>query len=172
MEKASKRAAPVVEESTVGETAGMEIPTPSPIMPVRMKIVERALTPTPAPIVERTPTPAPAKPKAVEPRAAEPKIVDTSAASATEKVERIKVVPAIGQGFRLPTVDMLDEPGGDVPVVDEEQLKLTAQMLEKTLSDYGVSGKVEEIHPGPTVTTFRSLARRGDQGLQGRRARR
>ncbi len=152
VEKASKRAAPI-EASTVAETAGMEIPTPSPIMPVRVKIVERAPTPTPTPIVVDE-SPAPAKPRAVEPKAVEPKIVDTSAASATEKVERIKVVPAIGQGFRLPTVDMLDEPGGDVPAVDEEQLKLTAQMLEKTLSDYGVSGKVEEIHPGPTVTTF------------------
>jgi S-DNA-T family DNA segregation ATPase FtsK/SpoIIIE len=30
----------------------------------------------------------------------------------------------------------------------------TAVQLEKTLADYGVSGKVEEIHPGPTVTTF------------------
>jgi S-DNA-T family DNA segregation ATPase FtsK/SpoIIIE len=39
-------------------------------------------------------------------------------------------------------------------VIDESQLKATAQLLEKTLADYGVSGKVEEIHPGPTVTTF------------------
>ena len=158
VEKATKRAAPI-EVSTVAETAGVEIPTPSPIAPVRVKIVERAPTPTPAPIVEQEEEegkPAPAKPRAAaEPKpAAEPKIVDTSAASATEKVERIKVVPAVGQGFRLPPIDMLDEPPSDIPLVDEEQLKLTAQMLEKTLSDYGVSGKVEEIHPGPTVTTF------------------
>ncbi len=38
--------------------------------------------------------------------------------------------------------------------LDADQLKATAQLLEKTLADYGVSGKVEEIHPGPTVTTF------------------
>jgi S-DNA-T family DNA segregation ATPase FtsK/SpoIIIE len=154
VEKVSKRAAAIVEASTVAETAGVEIPTPSPVAPVRAKVVEKTPPPAriaaPAPIEEEKP--APAKPKAVAP--AEPKIVDTSAASATEKVERIKVVPAVGQGFRLPPIEMLDEPGGDVPLVDEEQLKLTAQMLEKTLSDYGVSGKVEEIHPGPTVTTF------------------
>ena len=150
VEKVSKRAAPIVEESTVAETAGAEIPTPSPIAPVRAKVIEK--TPPPARIAIEEEKPAPAKPKA--PVAAEPKIVDTSVASATEKVERIKVVPAIGQGFRLPPIEMLDEPGSDVPPVDEEQLKLTAQMLEKTLSDYGVSGKVEEIHPGPTVTTF------------------
>ena len=151
VEKVSKRAAPIVEASTVAETAGVEmIPTPSPIVPVRTKVVEK--TPPPARIVAEEEKPAPAKPKAIAP--VEPKIVDTSAASATEKVERIRVVPAVGQGFRLPPIEMLDEPGSDVPPVDEEQLKLTAQMLEKTLSDYGVSGKVEEIHPGPTVTTF------------------
>jgi S-DNA-T family DNA segregation ATPase FtsK/SpoIIIE len=156
VEKVSKRAAPIVEESLAEETAGLEISTPSPIAPVRAKVIEKVIEKTPPPARIAIPIeeekPAPAKPKAVAP--VEPKIVDTSAASATEKVERVKVVPAIGQGFRLPPIEMLDEPGGDVPLVDEEQLKLTAQMLEKTLSDYGVSGKVEEIHPGPTVTTF------------------
>ena len=29
-----------------------------------------------------------------------------------------------------------------------------AELLEKTLTDYGVTGKVEEIHPGPVVTTY------------------
>ena len=158
VEKPLKRAAPI-EASVVTEVAGVELPTPSPIAPVRVKSVEKApaLAPTeaPAPVEVEVEKPASVKPKAVAPPPpAPPKIVDTSAASATEKVERVKVVPAIGQGFRLPPIDMLDEPGSDVPPVDEERLKLTAQMLEKTLSDYGVSGKVEEIHPGPTVTTF------------------
>jgi S-DNA-T family DNA segregation ATPase FtsK/SpoIIIE len=49
---------------------------------------------------------------------------------------------------------MLEAPSTARYVIDEQQLKATAQLLEKTLADYGVSGKVEEIHPGPTVTTF------------------
>ena len=81
-----------------------------------------------------------------------PTIVDTSAALALVKADRI--VPAVGEGFRLPSPDLLDPPAGGKVVVDEAQLKATAQLLEKTLSDYGVSGRVEEIHPGPTVTTF------------------
>jgi S-DNA-T family DNA segregation ATPase FtsK/SpoIIIE len=153
-----KRPAPI-EASVAAEVASAEVPTPSPIAPVRMKIVERVPTEAPAPVAIAIPIEV-EKPPSVKlkvappPPPVEPKIVDTSAASATLKVERVKVVPALGLGFRLPPIDMLDEPGGDVPLVDEEQLKLTAQMLEKTLSDYGVSGKVEEIHPGPTVTTF------------------
>ena len=46
------------------------------------------------------------------------------------------------------------------------------QLLEKTLSDYGVSGKVEEIHPGPDRHDVRGLARGRHQGLEGRGPRR
>jgi len=67
----------------------------------------------------------------------------------------VKVVPAVGKGFRLPTTDMLEPPSlADRFAINEEQLRENAALLEKTLSDYGVNGKVEEIHPGPTVTTF------------------
>ncbi|CAN98154.1 cell division protein fragment [Sorangium cellulosum So ce56] len=66
----------------------------------------------------------------------------------------VKVVPAAGAGFRLPLTDMLEAAAGGRLQLDADQLKATAQLLEKTLADYGVSGKVEEIHPGPTVTTF------------------
>jgi S-DNA-T family DNA segregation ATPase FtsK/SpoIIIE len=83
-----------------------------------------------------------------------PRIVDTSPAREGEKAEVVKVVPAFGHGFRLPATDMLEPPQGGRVVIDEQQLKAMAQLLEKTLADYGVSGKVEEIHPGPTVTTF------------------
>ncbi|MBK8255136.1 MAG: DNA translocase FtsK 4TM domain-containing protein [Polyangiaceae bacterium] len=96
---------------------------------------------------------APAAP--VAPAEAEVKIVDTSAALEAQKPSiLVKIVPAIGEGFRLPSPSLLDEaPGGRVHI-DEDQLKQTAVQLEKVLADYGVNGKVEEIHPGPTVTTF------------------
>src|SRR5262249_37292977 len=38
--------------------------------------------------------------------------------------------------------------------IDREALYKDAELLTKTLADYGVSGKVEEVLPGPTVTTF------------------
>ncbi|MGK3999181.1 DNA translocase FtsK 4TM domain-containing protein [Sorangium sp. So ce1024] len=94
----------------------------------------------------------PERPQAAAPRA--PTIVDTSRALVSEKPAVVKVVPATGEGFRLPTTDMLDAPAGGRLQLDADQLKATAQLLEKTLADYGVNGKVEEIHPGPTVTTF------------------
>ena len=39
-------------------------------------------------------------------------------------------------------------------MIDKEILFKNADLLIKTLADYGVSGKVEEILPGPTVTTY------------------
>ncbi|WP_437598793.1 DNA translocase FtsK 4TM domain-containing protein [Sorangium sp. So ce590] len=94
----------------------------------------------------------PERPRGAAPRA--PTIVDTSRELVSEKPAVVKVVPAAGAGFRLPMTDMLDAAAGGRLQLDADQLKATAQLLEKTLADYGVSGKVEEIHPGPTVTTF------------------
>jgi len=140
--------------------AGLDAPTPSPKATSAKKrgraaTVAAADVPTPSPIAplkvvsENTPS----KAKLKKPKEEEIKIVDTSAARTVEKGD-VKVVPAIGDGFRLPLVEFLDPPEGGAIEIHEDQLKETAAMLEKTLSDYGVSGRVEEIHPGPTVTTF------------------
>ena len=176
---ASPESAPP-EAAIIAEVAAEEIPTPSPIAPVATprpiaRAVAAVVTPSPAaPVVEIVVEPITVTRAAVEERAIEPAkgaelreplaevtppepeptIVDTSAARRTVKAETVRMVPAVGAGFRLPHFDMLELAAGDVVPIDEEQLKTMAQMLEKTLSDYGVSGKVEEIHPGPTVTTF------------------
>jgi S-DNA-T family DNA segregation ATPase FtsK/SpoIIIE len=148
------------EAAIIAEVAAEEVTTPSPIAPVARAakgaiddepIVFSAEERTPAPPPQRERTPAPPPQRTPAPA---PTIVDTSAAQRTVKAAPPRVVPAIGAGFRLPLIDMLELPTGDREPIDEEQLKSMAQMLEKTLSDYGVSGKVEEIHPGPTVTTF------------------
>jgi len=143
-------------------------PAEAPPASERLPEIAEPVTPTPevAPAEIAPPSriariAAPDERRAVEPSVAsppplapEPTIVDTSSAQRTVKVAPVRVVPAIGAGFRIPTTDMLELPTSDRVPVDEEQLKAMALLLEKTLSDYGVSGKVEEIHPGPTVTTF------------------
>ncbi|MBL8609388.1 MAG: DNA translocase FtsK [Myxococcales bacterium] len=104
-----------------------------------------------------------AKPKrARKPKApAGPTIVDTSAALEKESIsdkdkdrDKDKKKPK-AQGFVLPSIDMLTPQKSDSAVViDEVALRKSADLLVKTLSDYKVSGTVEEIHPGPVVTTF------------------
>ncbi|WP_437854224.1 DNA translocase FtsK 4TM domain-containing protein [Sorangium sp. So ce363] len=178
--------------TALGEPDEVDVPTPSPILPVRHRrelparelparelparelpareLPARELParapdaaaahrelPARAPdaaVAHREPSPAigPERARGVAPR--DPTIVDTSRELVSEKPAVVKVVPAAGAGFRLPLTDMLEAAAGGRLQLDADQLKATAQLLEKTLADYGVSGKVEEIHPGPTVTTF------------------
>jgi S-DNA-T family DNA segregation ATPase FtsK/SpoIIIE len=57
--------------------------------------------------------------------------------------------------FKLPALDMLVPAEANIgPIFDEAKLRANAELLVKTLSDYKVTGKVEEILPGPVVTTY------------------
>jgi S-DNA-T family DNA segregation ATPase FtsK/SpoIIIE len=53
-----------------------------------------------------------------------------------------------------PSPELLHPTPADTSPLDRERVLELAQRLEATLADYGVIGKVEEIHPGPTVTTY------------------
>ena len=84
-------------------------------------------------------------------------IVDTSSALEKEEVKPSKQEKAerAKYAFKLPSIDFLDPaPPGSNFVIDKEKLYESAQKLEKTLAVYGVKGKVEEVLPGPTVTTY------------------
>lgn len=81
-----------------------------------------------------------------------PTIVDTSPVQATRAARPEKTRSA--DGFELPDTELLDPPNAEECFVDREAVLRYADLLEKTLADYGVTGKVEEIHPGPTVTTY------------------
>ncbi len=63
--------------------------------------------------------------------------------------------------FHLPSTEILEQPTGDEPKVDRDRILVHAERLEKTLLDYGVTGTVEEIHPGPTVTTYELVPQAG-----------
>jgi S-DNA-T family DNA segregation ATPase FtsK/SpoIIIE len=100
-------------------------------------------------------------------RSEAPTIVDTSAAleketlAAPARLEGPKLEILAGKAtphvrpFRLPALDLLVAAKVDPTlVIDKDVLFKSAELLVKTLADYGVSGRVEDILPGPTVTTF------------------
>lgn len=78
--------------------------------------------------------------------------------------KRVKGVPAGrqeafefmagGQGFRLPSVSLLEDSEFDVKPMDHESLQMQSKLLEKKLSDFDVSGKVVAVSPGPVVTMY------------------
>lgn len=135
-----------------------------------------AAAPAPAPAVTPPPTPAPqaaepaaaAEPQIAEPiavsveapsrprrpRKAAPTIVDTSAALEKEEA-RPDEAPAAPSSFDLPAVDLLVAEKVDPSLaIDRDKLLANATTLVETLAHYGVQGKVEDILPGPTVTTY------------------
>ena len=89
------------------------------------------------------------------PRKAAPTIVDTSAALEKEQVAPEEGPAAKSAAFTLPNMDLLVAEEVDPSLaIDRDKLLANAQKLIETLAHYGVQGKVEDILPGPTVTTY------------------
>jgi S-DNA-T family DNA segregation ATPase FtsK/SpoIIIE len=82
-----------------------------------------------------------------------PKIVASNPAAEVKKAKGADKAQKRGE-FRLPASTLFESPSAEVPEIDRAKILEHATQLEKTLSDYDVSGKVVEIHPGPTVTTY------------------
>ncbi len=59
-----------------------------------------------------------------------------------------------GASYRFPHLSLLDQPPGGEIRVDKESLRMNALLLERKLGDFGVQGKVTEVHPGPIVTLY------------------
>lgn len=60
----------------------------------------------------------------------------------------------MSKGYKFPPLSLLDSDEENKIEVDERVLMQNAQMLKKKLEDYGVEGKITEIHPGPVITMF------------------
>jgi S-DNA-T family DNA segregation ATPase FtsK/SpoIIIE len=56
--------------------------------------------------------------------------------------------------YRLPTLDLLQEPVDQRAPDQAESLKHNSRLLEKKLADFGVQGQVVEVAPGPVVTMY------------------
>jgi len=93
--------------------------------------------------------PSPPRPRAR--RDAGPRIIDTSV---EQQVERVRSRVERRDGFQMPSPTLLERAPEVVERDDEERLKENARQLEKTLADFGVSARVTDIRPGPTVTTY------------------
>jgi S-DNA-T family DNA segregation ATPase FtsK/SpoIIIE len=57
--------------------------------------------------------------------------------------------------YKLPPLDLLDNPPLEHAKVDETALEQRARLLEEKLSGFGVQGRVVEVQPGPVVTMYK-----------------
>ncbi|HWP35397.1 MAG TPA: DNA translocase FtsK, partial [Thermodesulfobacteriota bacterium] len=60
-----------------------------------------------------------------------------------------------GAGFVLPPLTFLDPPAASGrPAASREELLGNARLLERKLAEFGVEGRVTEVHPGPVITMY------------------
>jgi S-DNA-T family DNA segregation ATPase FtsK/SpoIIIE len=65
-----------------------------------------------------------------------------------------QVKPVTTGEYRLPGIALLDKVESSESEVDLEHYYAVSKKLEDKLRDFGISGKVEGISPGPVVTTY------------------
>jgi DNA segregation ATPase FtsK/SpoIIIE-like protein len=67
----------------------------------------------------------------------------------TPEIPRVPYVPG-----ELPGLELLEDPPAGVEGPSAEELTAEAQLLTTRMLDFGITGRVTEIHPGPVVTMF------------------
>ncbi len=65
-----------------------------------------------------------------------------------------KIVRKRSSTYLLPNLKLLEDPPPGDGIIDRETLFKRAQVLEQSLSNFGVQGKVVQVNPGPVITTY------------------
>ena len=63
-------------------------------------------------------------------------------------------LPEVGEGYKLPPLELLDPPEGQQFKIDKETLHANSLILQKKLEDFGVEGEVVAVRPGPVITMY------------------
>jgi DNA segregation ATPase FtsK/SpoIIIE, S-DNA-T family len=63
-------------------------------------------------------------------------------------------LPEVGEGYKLPPVELLDPSGGEQFKIDKDTLHANSLILQKKLEDFGVAGEVVAVRPGPVITMY------------------
>ena len=63
-------------------------------------------------------------------------------------------LPEVGEGYKLPPLELLDPPEREQIKVDKDTLHANSLILQKKLEDFGVEGEVVAVRPGPVITMY------------------
>jgi DNA segregation ATPase FtsK/SpoIIIE, S-DNA-T family len=87
-------------------------------------------------------------------RAGAPPREERRRSAETSPESTLALGPASAPEAQLPGIDLLDRHESRAVVIAEAELLDLSRVLERTLADFGVAGKVSEVHPGPVITLF------------------
>src|SRR4030095_1881984 len=63
-------------------------------------------------------------------------------------------LPEVGEGYKLPPVELLDPAEREQFQIDKDTLHANSLILQKKLEDFGVAGEVVAVRPGPVITMY------------------
>jgi S-DNA-T family DNA segregation ATPase FtsK/SpoIIIE len=86
--------------------------------------------------------------------ASRPRIVEPPAEAAPEPAQEPLSFMRNTGSYQLPPLSLLNDPPPGGHRASHDELVAASQVLEKKLLDYGVEGKVDQVHPGPVVTMY------------------
>ena len=140
---------------TLAEMRERKASAPKIARPVRAKAARPAPAPMPeperprisagSPIAEAGPLPQLSLQLADPKRAAKP----------AARAKPVKIDPAASAALdELPSLSLLSMPVQQEDLITASDLTAEANLLVAKLADFGIDGRVTEIHPGPVVTTF------------------
>ncbi len=71
------------------------------------------------------------------------------------KKAEVVMARAAAEGYLLPDpLELLSDPSGPIDRLTDEQFKAQSEVLTTALLNFGIEGKVTEVHPGPVVTMY------------------
>jgi S-DNA-T family DNA segregation ATPase FtsK/SpoIIIE len=89
-----------------------------------------------------------------EERRQPPQIVQPEELAPRDQLGIKPMVLPSGHKYQLPSMNLLHSPPSEDRGQDEEELFANAEILESRLADFGVSGKVVQVSPGPVITRY------------------
>jgi S-DNA-T family DNA segregation ATPase FtsK/SpoIIIE len=114
----------------------------------------RPLEPEPGPPLAGEPVAVAAARALLARRRSAPHIVDHRSRKSPEQEEFSFAHAPAGGPFALPDVELFQRPPERGRALDRDSLIMNSRILEKKLLDFGVSGRVVTVHPGPVITMY------------------
>jgi len=72
----------------------------------------------------------------------------------SEEAGEVEGTPSPAFGYRPPPLSLFESPPSGEVTTPPEELSSNSAILEQKLLDFGVEGKVTEVHPGPVITRY------------------
>ncbi len=71
-----------------------------------------------------------------------------------KKEEKVELKNKEENGYKFPSLELLDEPVHIQTDIQEEEIYKNAKKLEEKLKNFGVNGTVVNVRPGPVITMY------------------